>query len=183
MTARPGRQKAWLLHCVTTVCSNHHYTEDNLKKGSIQDVASLKWTAVSRRATSDVSACRKVHFPAPSFTMINKSPISTAVHRTITHAPRFRVHWNIGDSSAACRHTMGSVPWQAPCIRYGKDLLSHSAWIYIFSHLTSCCFILRHIPFQLSSSGVSQPSIRYSNQNSFLLNEQHAMKFQTCPCV
>lgn len=154
MIARNGRQKAWLLHCDKTVCSNHHYTGDNLNKGSMQDVASLKWTAEPHRATSDVSACRKIHFPAPSFITINQSLISTAVHWTITHAPRLRVHWNIGDISAACRHTMGSVPCQAPGIRYGKDLLSHSAWIYIFSHLSSCCSILRHIPFQHCVRGV-----------------------------
>lgn len=68
---------------------------------------------------------------------------------------RLRVHWNIGDSSAACRHTMGSVPWLVPGIRYGQDLVEHSAWIHIFSHLTARCFILRHIPLQLSESGVS----------------------------
>lgn len=87
MIARNGRQKAWLLHCVKTVCSNHNYTGDKLKKGSTQDVASLKWTAEPRRATSDVSACRKIHFPAPSFNMINESLISTAVHWTIHMHP------------------------------------------------------------------------------------------------
>lgn len=160
----------WLFHCVKTVFSNHHYTEDILNKRSIQDVASLKWTAEPNERCVCVP---KGTLPSTFFQYDKRKPNIDCS----THAPRFTVHWNIGYSSAACRPTMGSVQWQAPGIRYGKDLLSHNAWIYIFSHLTSCCFILRHIPFQLSAPGVSEPSIRYSTQNSFLLNEQHAMKF------